>query len=261
MLQILLHSSKTMRTVPGVPQPYQKPRLLAQAEELAKYMAELDVAQIAQTMKLSDKKAAETEVLLKSWSTDATQTRPALDAFIGDIYSGLQVQSLSPADRAYANEHLLILSGLYGGLRALDSVAPYRLEMGYKLPDEPYRNLYVFWGDMIARLLPQDTSLVVNLSAAEYTKSLLPYLAMPVVAPKFLTVSAKTGEPTFVTVHAKIARGAFAHWLIVNRVQDAADLPNFDELGYHYDEASSTPDVPVFICDEFGGLGLSVRLT
>ncbi|MFZ1360968.1 MAG: YaaA family protein [Candidatus Saccharimonadales bacterium] len=261
MLQILLHSSKTMRAAPDAPQPYQEPRLLAQAEELASYMAELGAAQIAQTMKLSDKKAAETKTLLKNWSVNPAQTRPALDAFIGDIYSGLQVQSLSPTDRAYANDHLLILSGLYGGLRALDSVAPYRLEMGYKLPDEPYRNLYTFWGDTIARLLPQDTSLVVNLSAVEYTKSLLPYLDMPIVAPKFLTVSAKTGEPTFVTVHAKIARGAFAHWLLVNQVQDAAALRNFDELGYRYDEANSTPDAPVFMCDKFGGLGLSVRLT
>ncbi len=261
MLQILLHSSKTMRPAPDETQPYQRPQLLAEAEKLANYLASLNVAQIAQTMKLSDKKAAETEMLLKSWSRGAMQTRPALDVFIGDIYSGLQVQSLSPADRDYANKHLLILSGLYGGLRALDSVAPYRLEMGYKLPDEPYRNLYKFWGDKIAQLLPQDTSLVVNLSAVEYTKALLPYLDTPVVAPKFLTVSAKTGEPTFVTVHAKIARGAFAHWLIANRVQNTAQLREFDKLGYKYDTASSTPDTPVFICEEFGGLGLSVRLS
>lgn len=250
-----------MRPAPNIAQPYQQPQLLAEADELAQYLMSLNVAQVAQTMKLSEKKAVETEMLLKSWSGDALQTRPALDAFIGDIYSGLQVQSFSPADRAYANEHLSILSGLYGGLRALDSVVPYRLEMGYRLPDEPYKNLYKFWGDKIAKLLPTNTSLVVNLSAVEYTKALLPYLDTPVIAPKFLTVSAKTGEPTFVTVHAKIVRGAFAHWLIANRVQDAARLREFDELGYKYDETSSTPDTPVFICEEFGGLGLSVRLT
>lgn len=250
-----------MRSTLDEAQPYQQPQLLTEAKELAKYLASLEVAQITQTMKLSGKKAAETEIVLKSWSSDAAYTRPAIDAFLGDIYSGLRVQSFSPADRAYANEHLLILSGLYGGLRALDSVAPYRLEMGYKLPDEPYRNLYTFWGDKIAKLLPSGTSLIVNLSAVEYTKALLPYLDMPVVAPKFLTVSAKTGEPTFVTVHAKIARGAFAHWLIANRVQDVARLREFSELGYRYDVSSSTPDIPVFICDEFGGLGLSVRLS
>lgn len=83
----------------------------------------------------------------------------------------------------------------------------------------------------------------------------------PVVTPKFLTVSPKTGEPTFVVVHAKIARGAFAHWMIMNRVEDVAQLREFNELGYLYDALASTPEQPIFVCQEFGGLGLSVRLS
>lgn len=241
--------------------PYQEPLLLPEARELATYMATLDTEAISRVMKLSPKKAAETRELLAAWSLGPVMSRPAIDAFIGDIYSGLQVASLSRGDRKYANEHLLILSGLYGGLRALDSVAPYRLEMGYRLPDARYQNLYAFWGDKIARLVPGDATQIINLSAVEYTKAILPYLTQPLVTPKFLTISPKTGEPTFVTVHAKIARGAFARWMIVNRVDTVARLSEFAELGYAYDTVASTPEQPVFVCREFGGLGLSVRLS
>lgn len=241
--------------------PYSQPQLLAQAEELAAYLKSLSTGELASCMKLSPKKAAETRDLIGRWTSDASVARPALDAFIGDIYSGLQVQSLSETDRAYAHEHLLILSGLYGGLRALDSVAPYRLEMGYRLPDERYRNLYDYWGDKIAKLLPPQVTAIVNLSAVEYTKALLPYASQPVVTPKFLTISPKTGEPTFVVVHAKIARGAFARWMIINRIDDVARLREFSDLGYVYDDRLSSSEEPVFVCREFGGIGLSVRLS
>lgn len=263
MLQILLHSSKTMRlpAESGTMSPYQQPALLAEAEELMRYMKTLSINDLAACMHISDKKAAETQHILQQWSVAPVCGLPVIDAFLGDIYSGLQVQSLDTGDRDYANVHLVILSGLYGGLRALDTIAPYRLEMGYKLPDECYRNLYTFWGDKIAQLLPEATSRVINLSAVEYTKAVLPHVTVPVVAPKFLTVSPKTGEPTFVTVHAKIARGAFAHWLIAHRIQDASKLSEFDELGYRYRADLSTAEVPVFVCQEFGGLGLSVRLS
>lgn len=261
MLQILLHSSKTMRVSVQDPSQYTRPQLQSEANELMSYLQGLDADQLTKSMHVSAKKATETAELLQQWSDDPAQTLPAVDAFLGDIYSGLQVQKLTDEDRLYADAHLLILSGLYGGLRALDNIAPYRLEMGYRLPDEPYRNLYTFWGDKIATLLPEATSLVVNLSAVEYTKAVLPYIEFPVVTPKFLTVSPKTGEPTFVVVHAKIARGAFAHWLITRRIDAAAQLSKFAELGYYYDAALSTPEQPTFVCQEFGGLGLSVRLT
>ena len=134
-LQILLHSSKTMR-MPNVRQaPLGSPVLLSQAEELAGIWRQASVADIQSLMKVSEKKAHEVKSLFGEWSTDPAVQVPAIDAFIGDIYSGLRVQSWSDEDRAYAHQHLLILSGLYGGLRACDGVLPYRLEMGYKLPD------------------------------------------------------------------------------------------------------------------------------
>lgn len=238
---------------------YQQPQLIDQARQLAGYIRSFSVEQLQSTIKVSPKLAATTHELWQQWTNKSGTQSAAIDSFIGDIYSGLQSASFTPEDRAYANDHLVILSGLYGGLRALDSIAPYRLEMGYKLPDEPYANLYRFWGDSIAKLIPPEHT-IVNLSAVEYTKAVLPHVKNRVITPIFLTTSPKTGEPTFVTVHAKIARGAFAHWLIKERVRSVNDLSTFNAIGYKYDPQTSTAEVPVFIAREFKGLGLSVRL-
>ncbi len=240
--------------------PYQQPAFQNEAGELADYLVTLSVSQLQRHMSLSKAKAEQTKQLAEDWSDDKSRQRPAIDAFLGDIYSGLQVQSFTEDDRAYANKHLLILSGLYGGLRALDSIHPYRLEMGYRLPDQKYSNLVKFWNSKIAEVIPSH-DVVINLSAVEYSKAVLPHITNKVITPKFLTMSPKTAEPRFVTVHAKIARGAFAHWMIKHRIEEAKELTAFTELGYTYDDSLSTPEEPVFVCSEFKGLGLSVRLT
>ena len=115
-------------------------------------------------------------------------------------------------------------------------------------------------GDALARQLPTN-NVVINLSAVEYTKAVFPHMSSDaqVITPKFMTRN-KSGEPTFVVVHAKIARGAFARWLIQRRIHDTADITKFTDLNYHYEASLSTPEQPVFICDTFGGIGLSVRL-
>lgn len=250
-----------MRPAEQLNVPYQAPKLLDEATELADYLRTLSSEKLQTSMQLSAKMADKTHELAKNWSSNPDELRPAIDAFLGDIYSGLQVQSFTPNDRTYANKHLFILSGLYGVLRAHDSIHPYRLEMGYKLPDEPYKNLYKFWGDKIAQQLPANST-IVNLSAVEYTKAVFPHLSgAAIVTPKFLTVSPKTGQPSFVTVHTKIARGAFARWLIQHKIEDARDITKFNEIGYTYDKTTSTLEQPVFICQDFGGIGLSVRLT
>ena len=258
-MQILLHSSKTMRVPTARHAPLGAPQLLPQATQLAEIWRQASLDDIQSLMRVSGKKASDVTALFAAWSTAGDLQVPAIDAFVGDIYSGLQAQTWSDQDRVYAHQHLLILAGLYGALRACDGIMPYRLEMGYKLPDG--RSMYRFWGDSIASLLPRDTTHILNLSAVEYTKALLPYTNLPVIAPKFLTISPKTGEPTFVTVHAKIARGALARWMIQDRVENILKLSDFSDLGYRYDTSLSTPEQPVFVCGEFGGLGLSVRLT
>lgn len=212
-------------------------------------------------MALSPAMAQKTYDVMQLWSIEPAQQLPAIDAFLGDIYSGLQVQSLSEQDRLYANTHLSILSGLYGLLKPLDSILPYRVEMAYKFPGLPNPSLYDFWGDSIGQALPKADT-YIDVSAAEYTKAIWPYLPNAhVITPKFMTVSPKTNEPVFVVVHAKIARGAFARWLIVNKVNDISELKNFNELGYVFDKNLSSDNQPVFVCQEFKGLGLSVRKT
>jgi len=259
---ILIHTSKTMRPpVEYGAVVFDSPQLISKATELAEYAKTLSVSEIQKTMKVSEKLASSTKELLREWNSDPAQQRAAIDSFLGDIYSGLQVHDWSEGDRKYANDKLRILSGLYGVLKPLDGIFPYRLEMGYKLPSVKYKNLYDFWGTSIVETLSKD-EIIVDLSAVEYGKTVTKYVDPSlVVSPKFLTISPKTGEPTFVVVHAKIARGAFASWMIRNRIKTREALKQFDEIGYVFDVALSTETVPVFVCKEFGGLGLSVRLS
>ena len=257
MFTILLHSSKTMRASSGHDSSYQPPQLLPEAKQLAAYIKQLPKGELAKIMKLSDIMSSKTWDIWQAWEPKSGM--PAIDCFIGDIYSGLQTINFSKEDRLYANQHLYIISGLYGVLRALDSVNPYRLELGYKLPDGQYSSLYKFWGDEIARVLPPDRK-IVNLASNEYYKAVLPYLdKAEVISPRFLTINSY-GKPVFVAVHAKIARGSFAGWLIKNQINLVQDLANFSELGYRYDNHASALNQPVFICQKFGGLGRSVRL-
>jgi cytoplasmic iron level regulating protein YaaA (DUF328/UPF0246 family) len=255
----LIHTSKTMRPARATGKTT-VPVLLDRAVELVEYVRTLPPARLAKTMALSGELAARTHELFVAWNTDPDRQAPAAESFTGDIYSGLQVGSFSAADRRYAGAHLRILSGLYGVLRPFDGISPYRLEMGYRLPAVAYANLYRFWGRAVADQLPA-SGRVVNLAANEYSKVVLPYLdPKRVVTPRFLTVDPRSGQPAFVAVHAKIARGAFARWLVTTRADDRADLLAFDDLGYRHEPAHGTEREPAFVCTEFGGKGLSVRL-
>ncbi|MGV9001870.1 MAG: YaaA family protein [Candidatus Saccharimonadaceae bacterium] len=275
MVVILLHSSKTMRTV-GVKSNKStgdSPMLFAESKDLSSYLKTLSSSELQRSMSITKLLAEKTRKQYQMWG-DFSATLPAIDIFLGDIYSGLQASSFTPAERKYANEHLFILSGLYGVLRALDEIQPYRLEMGYKLPGNTHdqtlpniTSLYEFWGYAIAQQLPKNQP-IINLSAKEYTKAVFPYFKnieglqnVKIISPKFLTISPKTGEATFVTVHAKITRGAYARWLIQHRIEDLDKLKEFNDLGYHYSKELSTEEEPVFVAKEFKGLGLSIRLT
>lgn len=234
------------------------PHYLAQAHELVNYMRTLDTKQLAACMQVSEVLAQKVHEQYAQWQ--GTSTIAAVHSFVGDIYSGLQSASWDRADMAFAQEHLWIISGLYGLLRPLDAIEPYRLEMGYRLPDARYGRLDQYWTNQLPGVIAP-SEMIINLTAVEYSKALGPQLAeAQTITPVFLTISPKTGEPTFVTVHTKIARGAFANWLIRRRVTDRDALAEFNDLGYAYDHELSIADKPTFICRQFGGLGLSVRL-
>lgn len=237
-----------------------QPALQAQADQLAGYLRTLGSDQIQKAMHVSPKLAGDTQLLLQQWTNEPARQTAAIDSFIGDVYSGLRAADLSPGDREYADRTLWILSGLYGFLRPLDGVFAYRLEMGYRFDEPGYASMYRYWGSLIADHLPASGP-IINVSSVEYTKVITPFVdANRIIAPVFLTVSQKTGLPTFVAVHAKIARGAFARWLITSRLTDMVRLREFDDLGYSFDATASTERAPVFVCQVFGGLGLSIRL-
>ncbi|MBM2620092.1 YaaA family protein [Actinoplanes sp. LDG1-06] len=255
---ILLHSSKTMRHPANAGAPRTTPNLLGQAQVLAEQVRSLSLDEMVTMMAVSSEVARRTAEQMVEWSAEGEQW-PAVDCFTGDIYSGLHAGDLSAADRAYAEKTLYILSGLYGVLRPGDGIRPYRLEMGYKLPRPGFASLYKFWGDEVAKLIPDGP--IVNLAAQEYSRVVTAHIDKTrVVTPKFLSVDPRTGEAKFIVVHAKIARGMFARWLLTERVRDVSRLRDFAEIGYEFDEAGSTPAQPLFIAKEFGGKGLSIRL-
>src|ERR1700754_2837919 len=252
---ILMHSSKTMRPPASGHRPTGTPVLIDKARELVDELRALSPARIATMMAVSPELARKTRQQFADWGTDPKAQAPAAESFVGDIYSGLQVDSFTAAQRRYADAHLRILSGLYGILRPFDGIMPYRLEMGYKLPG---RNLYTFWGRSIAEQLPARGP-IVNLAAVEYSKTVTKFVDPErVVTPKFLTVDPKSGEPKFIVVHAKIARGAFARWLVTT---GAKELHEFDDIGYRHEPGLGSAREPAYVCEEFGGKGLSIRLT
>lgn len=259
---IVLHSSKTMReSVSSVTDQLKSPEFTVSASELVRSLKQLSVYDIQLMMKISSKKAKEVSQLISKWTTATDSQRPAIDSFLGDIYSGLQVQTWTKADRDYAEKHLRILSGLYGILKPNDGIYPYRLEMGYRIPNQKYKNMYDYWGESIAETILIDET-ILNLSAVEYSKVLTKYINKSrFITPKFLTINPKTNQPKFVAVHSKIVRGAFARWVIINRIDCVEKLNDFNELGYEFDAVSSTKNQPVFVCKKFLGLGLSVRLS
>jgi uncharacterized protein len=259
---ILMHSSKTMRAPSSGTKPTGEPVLLDKAEELIAFLRTLSSRQLSKIMTVSADLADKTREQYATWSPEPARQSAAAESFVGDIYSGLQIDSFSAADRRYADKHLRILSGLYGILRPFDGISPYRLEMGYKLPPGKYASLYRFWGDAIAAQLPAKGR-IVNLAAGEYSRTVVKHVdADRLVTPKFLTADPKSGEPKFIVVHAKIARGTFARWLVTERVKDTAKaIEGFREIGYRHDRGRSAPGEPAFVCAEFGGKGLSVRLT
>ena len=253
---ILIHSSKTMQSLANNKAHYQKPRYIKEATQLQKYLSALPTSAYIKDMKLSANLADKTKQLVNSWSYSPNDQTPAAECFLGDIYSGLQFNKLTDEEKQWANEHLFIISGLYGILRPLDSIFPYRLELGYRLSPYGNNNLYTFWGDKLAKLIPKNEN-IINLTSVEYGRAIMPYLSDIVVQPTFLTKNIKLNKYVSVAVHSKIARGAMAHWLIVSKKEN---IKKFKELGYIYNNELSEPNKPVFVTERFLGLGLSVRL-
>ena len=225
------------------------PQFVAQSAELIDILKTKSQAEIAALMDLSDPLAALNVARYGVWSQRFTDSnsKPAVLAFNGDVYEGLDAASLSEEDLQWAQQHLLILSGLYGVLRPLDRMQPYRLEMGTALDNARGKNLYAFWGDTLAghineRLQSDASPVIVNLASQEYFKSVRPSAGSRWLKPRIVECvfeDWKAGQYKVISFHAKRARGLMARFAITRRLSTPQGLQDFDLEGYvHAAEAS-----------------------
>jgi len=233
-----------------------EPRMLDDAACLIEVMRTKSPDEVARLMSISEDLATLNVERYHDWEPPFTRrnARPALLAFAGDVYIGMDPRGrFDERDYTHAQKTLRILSGLYGLLRPLDLIQPYRLEMGTKVTNPRGRDLYEFWGNRITDALAEDLAsspgpeVLVNLASNEYFKAVRPKrLGARVVTPTFLDAR-DLDEPKIVSFFAKRARGALAGWIIRNRVRSIKALADFDELGYRFAPERSRPDRPVFV--------------
>lgn len=223
----------------------------ADTRELISVLRPLSPAQVSSLMDLSDKLGALNSARYAAFSTrhTATNSRPAALAFNGDVYGGLDARSLSAADLTWAQEHLCILSGLYGLLRPLDAIQPYRLEMGTRLATGRGESLYAFWGDKIARELNRRQrgpgAVVVNLASQEYAKA-VDRRALKARVVDCVFEEPRAGGHQIISFMAKRARGLMARYATLGRVEQVEQLQRFDLEGYAFAPAASSADRYVF---------------
>ncbi len=228
------------------------PALLPQAKKLIKIAKHLKPEDLKSMMGISDNLAELNVERFKAFKTPFTpaNARPALDAFQGDVYVGLDASTLSDDAREYANSRVRILSGLYGLLKPLDLMQAYRLEMGTKFASERGANLYAFWGSLISKALnkdlkDEDDPVVVNLASTEYFKAVdKKALKARIITPVFQDV--KDGNARVVSFLAKKARGTMTRYVIDNEINEPEALKAFNEGGYKYQEDLSSEDKWVF---------------
>ncbi|EPL2465228.1 peroxide stress protein YaaA [Klebsiella aerogenes] len=250
---ILISPAKTLDyQSPLATTRYTQPELLEHSQQLIGIARKLTAPQIGKLMSISDKLADLNATRFHDWHPDFTpqNARQAILAFKGDVYTGLQAETFSEADFDFAQQHLRMLSGLYGVLRPLDLMQPYRLEMGIKLENPQGKDLYHFWGDIITdklnqSLQAQGDDIIINLASDEYCKSVKPKkLQGRLIKPVFL--DEKNGKFKVISFYAKKARGLMSRYIIENRLTRPEQLQAFNSEGYFFDGEASEKGELVF---------------
>jgi cytoplasmic iron level regulating protein YaaA (DUF328/UPF0246 family) len=235
---------------------FTQPELIEHSTQLIDECRKLTPADVSALMKVSDKIAGLNVARFEQWSETFTteNARQAILAFKGDVYTGLDAQSMSEDDFDFAQQHLRMLSGLYGLLKPLDLMQPYRLEMGTKLANSRGANLYHFWGDIITNKLnealnAQGDNVLINLASNEYFKSVkTKQLDGQIITPVFK--DCKNGQYKMISFYAKKARGMMARYIIDHKVDSIEALARFDTAGYYFVEEESTATELVFKREE-----------
>lgn len=243
---LLLSPAKRLVEPPAAPLTATTPELLEHTRVLLERARELSVADLAELMGISDSLAELTHSRFQQMSFPFTRdnARQAALSFAGDVYRGLDADTLEAADLEWGQEHLGILSGLYGLLRPLDLIQPYRLEMGTPLTNERGTDLYAFWRDVLTdcitgRVQAIGASVVVDLASKEYSGAVrMRDLPVPVITPVFQDV--RDGKARVLGFFAKEARGAMARWVLTERIEHVEGLKAFEGMGYRFDASATT---------------------
>jgi len=246
MLMILSPSKTLDFERPGVTTTNSLPTLLDQSEMLVRNLRRYTPEKLAELMGISPKLAELNHRRFACWRRPFSpeNAKPAVLAFKGDVYEGLQADDFSETAFQFAQTHLRILSGLYGLLRPLDLIQAYRLEMGTRLPTKRGKDLYQFWGNRITdalndALIDHDEKILVNLASNEYFKVVVTArLSAGIITPIFMDFNG--GKYRVISFYAKKARGMMARFVIQNRIETAADLKNFQMQGYTFDPGRSS---------------------
>lgn len=255
MLMVISPAKTLDFETPPTTERFTQPQYLDHSQELISQLRELAPAQIAELMHLSDKLAGLNAARFGSWTPAFTpeNAKQALLAFKGDVYTGLQAETLSEDQLDYAQKHLRMLSGLYGLLRPLDLMQPYRLEMGTRLANARGKDLYAFWGTRISEwlneaLADQGDDLLLNLASTEYFSAVKrSALNARIIDIEFKDL--KNGQYKIISFYAKKARGMMARFVIDEKLHDPLQLKGFDRQGYRYSAEQSRPDHLVFLRD------------
>lgn len=253
---IVISPAKTLDfDTPTTARPASKPAMLKEAAQLVDTLRGYAPRDLVDLMGISDKLGELNAERYLSWQTPFTKknAKQAVLAFKGDVYTGLEADRFSTADLTWAQAHLRILSGLYGLLRPLDLMQPYRLEMGTKLATAQGNSLYEFWGDKLSKAVNRQlttlgSDVVVNLASNEYFKAINnDALKARIITPIFKDL--KNGKYKIISFYAKKARGSMTAYIIRNQLQEASQLENFDVDGYRFSPQDSTLEQLVFLRD------------
>jgi cytoplasmic iron level regulating protein YaaA (DUF328/UPF0246 family) len=252
MLIVISPAKKLDYDTPVKTRKFTMPDFLDDSAELITTLRKYSAMDLAELMHLSMNLAELNFNRYYHWKKDygTDEARQCLLAFKGDVYTGMDAESFSAKDLDFAQSHLRILSGLYGLLRPLDLMMPYRLEMGTKLDNSRGKNLYEFWGETITnainrQLKAQKDDILINLASNEYFKSVKPrQIAGRIITPQFK--ENKNGSYKMIGIYAKKARGLMSRFILVNRLKNPEDIKDFDYEGYRFNGELSKDDQWVF---------------
>jgi len=252
MVTVISPAKKISKIETSFDSIYSTCEFLSDTNELAKILKQMDPIQLSELMGISDSLSLLNWERYKKWNTPFTadNSRQAMYMFQGDTYKGLDAENFSDDDIKFSQKAVRILSGLYGILKPMDLIMPYRLEMGTKLSNDRGPDLYSFWKNLITKSLNKmfeksKSRYLINCSSLEYFKSIeLKSLNAEVITPIFKEI--RNGSPRIISFYAKNARGAMARFIVKNRINSPEGLLDFNFDGYHYNKEFSKPESPVF---------------